>query len=89
MSCQVSGYTHTAASVDCRLSSRYSRADGVSVRGGSWLAANCLLLPGVTAGENCLIAAGPVVTKGTEADAIFAGYPARKVRSIPQKEVAS
>ena len=52
-----------------------------------WIGSNSTILPGVTIGDNSIIAAGSVVTKDVPANAIVAGVPARFIRSIsPEKE---
>ncbi|HVX01391.1 MAG TPA: acyltransferase [Candidatus Babeliaceae bacterium] len=48
---------------------------------GTWIAANALIMAGVTIGECCLVAAGAVVTKDVEPFSIVAGVPARKIGS--------
>jgi acetyltransferase-like isoleucine patch superfamily enzyme len=35
-----------------------------------------MILPGVTIGAGCVIAAGSVITKDTDPDTIYAGVPA-------------
>ena len=45
-----------------------------------WIGANCTILPGVSIGENAVIAAGAVVTRDVPANAIVAGVPARLLR---------
>lgn len=47
-----------------------------------WLGAGSIVLPGVTVGENSIIAAGAVLTKDAEPNALYAGVPARKVKSL-------
>jgi maltose O-acetyltransferase len=54
----------------------------VRVEAGSWLGAGVLVLPGVTIGHGCVIAAGAVVTKSTRPDGLYAGIPARRVRDL-------
>lgn len=56
----------------------------VSIGNGSWIGANVVVLPGVTIGNGVVVAAGSVVTKDLEADAIYGGTPARLIRQIPQ-----
>lgn len=41
-----------------------------------WIGANALVLPGVTIGDNAVIAAGAVVTKDVPADTVVGGNPA-------------
>lgn len=47
-----------------------------------WVGANVTILPGVTVGDDAVIAAASVVTKDVPARAIVVGSPARVVRSI-------
>jgi maltose O-acetyltransferase len=55
----------------------------VRVGDGSWLGAGVTVLPGVSIGKGCVIAAGAIVTKDCESDFLYAGVPARKVRRLP------
>lgn len=47
------------------------------VRNGASIGANATLLPGITIGENAMVAAGAVVTKSVPPNAIVKGVPAR------------
>jgi len=47
---------------------------------GSWLAQNVVILPGVTVGENSVVAAGSVVGSDVPPNSLAAGAPARVVR---------
>lgn len=47
-----------------------------------WIGANVTVLPGVTIGDNAVIAAASVVTKDVPEDAIAVGSPARVVRYV-------
>lgn len=46
----------------------------------AFVGARALILPGVSIGENCIVGAGSVVTRSTEADSIVVGNPARLLR---------
>lgn len=48
----------------------------------AWIGAGATILPGVTVGENAIVAAGAVVTKDVPAHAIVGGVPARFLREI-------
>lgn len=54
----------------------------IVIEDGAWLGARCTVLPGVTIAAGSVIAAGAVVTKSTEPDKLYAGVPAREVRSL-------
>ena len=47
-----------------------------------WLGANVTIVPGVTIGDNAIIAAGAVVTKDVPANAVVGGVPAKLLRMI-------
>jgi len=51
-----------------------------------WIGANATVLPGVTIGDNAVIAAGAVVTKDVPENAIVAGVPAKIVKYIDPDE---
>ena len=51
---------------------------------GSWLGTRVTVLPGVTIGDGCVIAAGAVVVKDCEPHGLYAGVPARRVRDLPR-----
>lgn len=45
-----------------------------------WVGANAIILPGVTIGDNCVVAAGSVVTKDVPSNCTVAGVPARIIK---------
>jgi len=65
---------------------RAGRAVGrpIVVGRGCWLGARVLVLPGVTIGEGCVVAAGAVVTSDCAPHGLYAGVPARRLRDLPQ-----
>lgn len=54
----------------------------VKIGDGCWLGARVLILPGVTIGEGCVVAAGSVVTHSMPPHSLIAGNPARVVRKL-------
>lgn len=60
----------------------------VHIDDGCWLGARVLVLPGVTIGEGCVIAAGAVVTRDCQPHGLYAGVPARRVRDLPVRQDA-
>jgi acetyltransferase-like isoleucine patch superfamily enzyme len=51
----------------------------VTIEDYVWIGAKVMILPGVTAGEGCVLAAASVVTKSVEPYAIVAGSPAKVI----------
>lgn len=47
-----------------------------------WIGCGVRIMPGVTIGSRSVIAAGAVVTKNVDANSIYAGVPARKIKDI-------
>lgn len=56
----------------------------VHIEKNVWLGAGCIVLPGVTIGENTVIGAGSVVTKDIPANVVAAGTPCRVLREISE-----
>ena len=47
-----------------------------------WVGSNAIILPGVTIGDNAVVAAAAVVTRDVPENAVVVGSPARVVRSV-------
>jgi acetyltransferase-like isoleucine patch superfamily enzyme len=47
-----------------------------------WIGANAVILPGVTIGKHCVVAAGAVVTKDVPDNTIVGGMPAKEIKKI-------
>jgi acetyltransferase-like isoleucine patch superfamily enzyme len=47
-----------------------------------WIGSNATILPGVTIGDNAVVAAGAVVTKNVPQNTVVAGVPAKKIKEI-------
>jgi acetyltransferase-like isoleucine patch superfamily enzyme len=54
----------------------------VLIKRNAWIGANATILPGVTIGENSVVAAGAVVTKNVPANTVVAGVPAKVIKEI-------
>ncbi|MEY8333731.1 DapH/DapD/GlmU-related protein [Lachnospiraceae bacterium 47-T17] len=51
-----------------------------------WIGSNATVLPGVTAGDWAVIAAGAVVTKDVPAMTVVGGVPAKILKAVPKEE---
>lgn len=54
----------------------------VIIEDGVWIGGHCIVLKGVTIGQEAIVGAGSVVTKNIPAKEIWAGNPIRKIRKI-------
>lgn len=68
--------------------SRERDAAPVSIGDRCWLGANVTVLPGVTIGDDVVVAAGAVVTRDLPSGAVYGGVPARFIRSFADAPVA-
>lgn len=59
----------------------------VVIRRNAWIGAGTIILPGVTVGENAVVAAGAIVTKDVADNVIVAGVPAKVIRTIHKDDV--
>ena len=54
----------------------------VVIKNGAWIGAGATILPGVTIGENSVVAAGAVVNKDVPDNTIVGGIPAKFIKNI-------
>lgn len=54
----------------------------IIIKKNAWIGAGATILPGVTIGENAVIAAGAVVSKDVSANAVVGGIPAKFIKSV-------
>jgi acetyltransferase-like isoleucine patch superfamily enzyme len=60
-------------------------AKNVVIGNGTWLAANTVVLKGVTLGDECVLSAGSVAASSAEPRSLLLGVPARKIRSTREE----
>ena len=54
----------------------------IHIKKNAWIGAGAMILPGVTIGENSVVAAGAVVTKDVPANTVVGGVPAKTIKAI-------
>lgn len=59
-----------------------SGSDSVKIKNGAWIGAGTIILPGVEIGSNSVVGAGSVVTKSIPDFRVYAGNPAKLIRSL-------
>jgi maltose O-acetyltransferase len=58
-------------------------AEPIVIERGSWIGTGATILAGVTVGEGCVIGAGSLVTRSCDANGLYVGVPARRVKDLP------
>lgn len=61
---------------------RYVYAKPIHIKKGAWIGAAATVLPGVTVGENAIVAAGAMVTKDVPPNTTVGGVPAKFIKTI-------
>ncbi len=56
--------------------------DSILIKKNAWIGGGSIILPGVTVGENSVVAAGSVVTKNVPDNVVVAGVPARLIKNL-------
>lgn len=54
----------------------------VLIQDGTWVGARAVILPGVTVGPGCIVAAGAVVNRDCKPNGLYAGVPAKRIRDL-------
>ena len=54
----------------------------IHIKKNAWIGANATILPGVTIGENAIVAAGAVVSKNVPDNTVVGGIPAKVIKTI-------
>lgn len=60
---------------------------GIIVKRNAWIGAAATILPGVTVGENAVVAAGAVVSKDVAANTVVGGIPAKIIKYTTESSV--
>jgi acetyltransferase-like isoleucine patch superfamily enzyme len=58
------------------------KAEEVVIENDVWIGMNCLILKGVKIGRGSIISAGSVVINDVDANSLYAGNPAKKIKSL-------
>lgn len=69
-----------------RTPERFKHFKGLTARKGARLGVGSIYLPGVTVGEDALVAAGALVTRDVPPRTIVMGQPAKALRPVPEEQ---
>lgn len=78
----VTALNHNFSDTNKRIDEQGVSTNPVSIEDDVWVGANAVILPGVTIGEHCVVAAGAIVTKDVPPHSLVAGVPAKVIKKI-------
>ena len=78
----VTALNHNFDDTNKRIDEQGVSTTPVTIEDDVWIGANAVVLPGVTIGNHCVIAAGAVVTKNVPPHSLVAGVPAKIIKQI-------
>lgn len=64
------------------VKNRLIKSEKIVIEDDVWIGAGVTILPGVTIHEKSIIGAGAVVINNVDAESIYAGIPAKKIRTL-------
>jgi acetyltransferase-like isoleucine patch superfamily enzyme len=78
----VTALNHNFDDAEKRIDEQGVSTKPVTIEDDVWVGANAVILPGVTIGNHCVVAAGAVVTKDVPPHSLVAGAPAKVIKQI-------
>ena len=78
----VTALNHNFSDTNKRIDEQGVSTNPVIIEDDVWVGANAVILPGVTIGSHCVVAAGAVVTKNVPPHSLVAGVPAKVIKQI-------
>jgi acetyltransferase-like isoleucine patch superfamily enzyme len=79
--CYIISGNHRFSRPDLPVRMQGYEGEPITIGRNVWLGAHVIVLPGVTIGDNAVVGAGSVVTNSMPEAEIWAGVPARRIRS--------
>ena len=78
----VTALNHNFSDSNKRIDEQGVSTKPVTIEDDVWIGANAVVLPGITIGNHCVVAAGAVVTKDVPPHSLVAGVPAKVIKQI-------
>lgn len=80
----VTALNHTFSDPTQRIDQQGVSTQPVIIGDDVWIGANAVILPGVTIGRHCVVAAGAVVTKDVPDNTLVGGVPAKMIKNLSE-----
>lgn len=76
----LSGLNHKYEDGSVPISEQGVTTNNIIVEDETWIAANCVVLPGVTIGKHAVVSAGSIVRRNVPAYSVVSGNPAKVIK---------
>ena len=76
----LSGLNHKYEDDSVPISEQGVTTNNIIVEDEAWIAANCVVLPGVTIGKHSVVSAGSIVRRNVPAYSVVSGNPAKVIK---------
>ncbi len=76
----LSGLNHKYEDDSVPISEQGVTTNNIIVEDETWIAANCVVLPGVTIGKHAVVSAGSIVRRNVPAYSVVSGNPAKVIK---------
>jgi len=83
----MSGLNHGYEDITKSIHDQPVTTTQITIEDEVWIAANSVVVAGVTIGKHAVVAAGSVVTKDVPPRKIVMGSPARVIREVPEEQL--
>lgn len=77
----VTGLNHNYLDTEKRIDEQGISTEPVTIEEDVWVGANSVILPGVTLGKHCVVAAGSIVSHSVPPYSVCAGCPAKVIKT--------
>ena len=84
----MSGLNHKYTDVSLPISDQGVTTNTITIKDETWIGANCVILPGVTIGKHCVIAAGSIVRRNVPDYSVAAGNPSKVMKKYNKETKA-
>jgi len=78
-------HSNPTCSIDIKNNYYQREVAPTTIKRGAWITPGCIILAGVTIGENSIVGAGSVVVKDVEPYTIVGGSPAKLIRRLERQ----
>jgi acetyltransferase-like isoleucine patch superfamily enzyme len=85
MNTMIYAHSNPTYSLELKRDCYPRRVATTTIKRGSWVAPGCIILAGITIGENAVVGTGSVVTKNVDPYSVVAGNPARLIKTLPRR----